>query len=342
MRNIVLVLSGILAIVFDCAAQNSQEYKIAFYNVENLFDTIDDPKVIDEEFLPSSKMAWNSVRYQEKLDKISKVLDSIGAGELPVIAGFCEIENKSVLEDLITKTPLSKGNYEIVHEDSPDARGIDVGLIYRKDFFTYLSQEAIAVNFENDTTKTRDILYVKGLTGKKDTLHCFVNHWPSRRGGEQESESKRLTAAKTLKMYTDAILNGNKNAKIIIMGDFNDGPLNKSIKEVLNASVTQPTKERNSLYHMLYNKAVNSGEGSHYYDGHYMMLDQIIVSHGLINAKKGILAGYDNAYVFRADWLMFTDKKTGDKRPNRTYVGPRYVGGYSDHLPVYLKIEKKK
>jgi len=304
---------------------------IAFYNVENLFDTINDPKTTDEEFLPESKLKWTNSIFQQKLKNTAKVISKIDSINGLALIGLAEIENKFVLNELVKTSSLKKKNYQIIHNESPDERGIDVALLYQKCFYKPLKNEFLKVEIPNDTAfKTREILYSCGLIGKKDTLHIFVNHWPSRRGGQEKSETYRILAAKTLKEKCDYILRRNENSKIVIMGDFNDYPDNKSIYEILEA------KEANSTLINLGYQTHKDGNGSTSYDGKWGLLDQIIVSSGIINSNKLI---NNQLQVFKVDWLLFK-RKNGEVSPNRSVAGGKFTGGYSDHLPVYIQFTK--
>ncbi|MCF8298588.1 MAG: endonuclease [Saprospiraceae bacterium] len=301
-------------------------YTIAFYNVENLFDTIDDPKTNDQEFLPTDKKKWDTKKYTTKVNNISKVLASVDEN-LPIIIGLCEIENKSVVEDLVKTKFLQKGKYQIIHQESPDFRGIDNAFLYKKKDFKYLYYKAISVKLpDNPKFTTRDILYVKGLI-KKDTFHIFVNHWPSRSGGQKKSEHKRIQAAKTLKHTVDSIYAVNPKANIIIMGDFNDEPTDKSI-EVL-------TKSKTDNLINLTAKCTKADEGSYYYwkTKEWNKLDQIIVSKDF---------PYSNSYsiefeyhIFKPEWILAKEGEV--MAPSKTFA-KGYNGGYSDHLPVFLKL----
>jgi predicted extracellular nuclease len=316
-----------------------KKFTVAFYNVENLFDTINDPLKNDDDFTPEGKLKWDSNRYLNKTINISKVIMAIGNGEAPAIMGLCEVENREVLDYMIRSTPLKKLNYAVIHEDSPDNRGIDVAMLFRKDIFKPIEHKAISVNLKPDTIKTRDILYVKGVLDGTDTLHVFVNHWPSRIEGEGKSEFKRIQAAKTLRKEIDAIMKADSLAKIIVMGDFNDYPNNKSIEEVLMAKKDTSEIKGKELFNMLYLEHLK-GKGSHFYDNQWGMLDQIIISKSLLKCEKNKLFTLPGrADVFNPDWILYTNKD-GIKIPKRTYVGNSYKGGYSDHLPVYMYLFK--
>lgn len=313
----------------------ASEYTIAFYNVENLFDTEDDPKTSDDEFTPNGEKKWTEKRYQKKLKNIAKVASALDVN-LPMLFGVCEVENLKVLEDLIQEPKLQKANYGIVHFDSPDTRGIDVALMYKKDYFEVLETESLEVNFRfNPNVLTRDILYVRGLLNGEE-VNVFVNHWSSRRKGEKATEYKRLEAAEVLKEKIEEIQEFNAKAKIIVMGDFNDYPNNSSIEDVLEASLEPKSDE-------LYNLAAKLDEnrqGSHFYNDEWGMLDQMMISNSWLSSKKGNVIKDKSVSVFKADWVLFNHFKLG-MIPSKTYSGRKYHGGYSDHLAVYLKMKFK-
>lgn len=315
------------------------DIRFVFYNVENLFDTFDDTLKHDEEFLPWGMKGWKTERYEDKLKKIFKVLVNTGGWELPEIIGLCEIENRFVLEELIRKTPLSREKYGIVHEDSPDARGIDLGFIYRKDAFLPLKHQAISINFPFDEYKTRDILHVEGLVNKRsDTLHIFLCHFPSRRGGQVASEPKRTYVAGQLRSRVDSILGIQPNAQIIITGDFNDEPTNKSIYEVLRAKENWPLANKGDLFNYMHAYKVKEGKGTYKYKGYWNMLDQFIVSEGLLDGKNGVYLKSNSAQIYKRPWLLQEDAENPGDKPFRTYGGAQYLGGYSDHFPIYLDL----
>ena len=311
---------------------------VTFYNTENLFDTIDNPNTLDNEFLPNGKKQWNTERYQDKVSKLAHVLSSISDKKLPDFIGLCEIENKAVVDDLSKNKQLKKAKYSIVHYESPDARGIDVALMVAKKRHKVLYSRPIHVGLPDDKRfKTRDILYVKVFHKcAKDTLHVFVNHWPSRRGGMEKSEHKRKAAAQALKNITDSLQKQNSKANIIIMGDFNDEPDNASISEVLQAYPAKIDPKINKpLLKNLAAELDKEGKGSYYYSyqKQWNMLDQIIISGNMLSTEASIKALSTSQQIFQAEWLIYTSK-SGDKSPSRTY-GRTYYGGYSDHFPVY-------
>ena len=325
-----------LSVIVNVNAQKGQtgQFKIAFYNTENLYDTIDDPKINDEEFLPGSKIAWTTERYNHKLNNIARALIAMDSINLPAIIGLAEVENIAVLNDLITKTGLQKGNYQAILEEGNDQRAIDVGLIFRKNVVKYISHRA----FPSATSfKTRSVLYVKFADAKKDTFHLFVNHWKSRSGGSTETEPQRIENAKTLKHLTDSILGRNPKANIVIMGDFNDEPNNVSLSEVLGAKKPGKKIASTGLYNLMYERFLQ-GEGTLYYKD-WDLFDQFVVSGNMLMKKPGkgavILPPYAN--IFKPDWLLYKTK-SGEMVPNRTAGSKEYFAGYSDHLPVYITL----
>lgn len=305
---------------------------IVSYNVENLFDTIDDKGVIDEEFLPDGKLKWNSERYRVKLDHLVEAL-TMNLAENPVIIGLVEIENKGVLTDLKNTGRLAKTKYEIAHKNSPDARGIDCGLLYDKSAFKLIKMEALKVAIDSiPDFKTRDILYVKGELQGGKIIHLFVNHWPSRRGGENESEIRRIQAATVARAKVDAILKADPKANIVLMGDFNDHPDNKSVRDVLKAkAVTDAAADLVDLFEDDH----RAGKGTHNYKGEWGVLDHFIVSKAVYTGSNGIALSPNDGKIVYEEKLLFT-QKDGSKKPATTYGGPNYYGGYSDHLPIQL------
>ncbi len=323
---------------FSPAPKPKQGIRLAFYNVENYFDIFDDSTIIDEEFLPTSEKQWNEKRYADKRNRIAKTLLAIG-GDYPVgIAGFCEIENRAVMEDLLRSDLLENQNYALVHRESQDARGIDVSLIYHKKLARLLHSAAIKVRQPQDSNwRTRDILYVKlALTKLNDTVHVFVNHWPSRRGGEEASRPLRLLAANTLKQRTDSILAVSPRHSIVIMGDLNDGPSNASLIDGLQVKNTEVAEVVDLVDLMA---LLPEGSGTHKYRGVWEYLDHLVVNAKLLKAESKVYT--PGARVFKAQWLMETDERYTGDQPKRTYAGPRYLDGFSDHLPVYLDIMKR-
>ncbi len=340
MKNIYsIVLIAFVISLAACSKKTTTPITFAFYNVENLFDTIDDPNIWDEKYLPNSKIAWNTERYYHKLDNLSKVMSSIDTAGFPALFGLCEVENIDVLKDLVNHKDLKKANYNIIHKDSPDGRGIDVALLYNTKVFTPVDVKYIIPIFPNNPDlKTRDILYSKGVINNSDTIHVFINHWVSRWGGQAETEPFRIQIAKTIKNITDSILSLQPNANIIIAGDLNDNPTDTSIYKVLQAKESTKTPTNNSLYNLSLTQ-FNNGEGSLYYKS-WDMFDQIIVSTAMLTGKNGLKIDSQSQSVFKQDWMLYQPKK-GPARPSRTAAG-KYYGGFSDHLPVYIGISESR
>lgn len=328
-----LIISGV--VMFSCSSVKKslrQEYTVVSYNVENLFDTVDDLKVPDEEFLPASEKKWDNEKYQKKLADLARVISEVNPKEMPEVVGLVEVENRAVLEDMVKTGKLNGQGYAVIHEESPDYRGIDVALIYRKDAFQEISHEVLPVVFPDDPEfKTRDILHVTGKMRNK-TVHLFVNHWPSRIGGDEKTEPKRILAASVLKTKVDQILAIDAKARIIIMGDMNDEPVNKSLQETLGAAAPNSGA---TLVNLMTPDDV-AGKGTYFYSGAWNMLDNLVVSETVLKGT-GMQVEGGKGNIFSDDWMIFTNKN-GDKTPNRSYVGNKYVGGVSDHFAVYFKM----
>ena len=341
MKTPLLLLTAALLMMQAAVAQQEntgkkkakQAFVAMFYNVENLYDTSNDPKTNDDDFTPAGKVPWTEERLNNKINHLGQVISDINKPGMPDIVGFAEVENRNVLEMLTASAALSNNKYGIVHYDSPDERGIDVALLYNPATFKVITSEPLSVTLP-DNDRTRDILYVKGQLTSGEILHVFINHWPSRREGSEISESKRMAAATVLRSKTDAIQKADKQANILIMGDFNDEPANNSIAKGIGA--LEPTKpiSNNALYSLLYPEFKN-GEGSLFYKD-WDLFDQIIVSGNMLSRKKGLHTSTQDAAIFSAEYLLFKNKN-GEARPNRT-MGDKYFGGYSDHLPVYVKL----
>lgn len=294
---------------------------IVFYNTENLFDTHDDPGTGDDDFTPDGKLNWTDLRLETKLNRIGEAIHMADA-EWPALVGLCEVENAGVVNELARNVELFGAHYAVVHHDSPDERGIDVALLYRERLFTLLASEALNVPLKDD--RTRDILHAT-LASDPDTFHVFVNHWPSRREGQEKSEPKRMIAASVLAKAIEGIRTG-PNMHVLVMGDFNDTPMDRSIQEGLGAGCT-----RTSPLVDLMCLDQPEDHGSHQYNGHWDYLDQFIVDRDLAKRVASAKALWDER-------LLFKHPRSG-LSPNKTYSGTSYKGGYSDHLPVVLRLE---
>lgn len=308
---------------------------IAFYNVENLFDTRDDPRKKDEDFTPSGRNEWSQGRYEKKLIDLSKVIQAMDHGEgLPAIIGLAEVENEDVVREL--GNAILPSGYGVVTENSLDRRGIDVALLYRKDVISIVSYETLRVRFDQQGYTSRDILHVQLMVASQELIHIYINHWPSRRGGQSETEHRRMDAARALKKSVQSVMNKDKNAQIIILGDFNDYPVNVSLTDVLEAKPSD-NRKKGELINLAYHYEL-SDLGTYPYKGDWGMLDQAIVSDNLL-VKDGLYLEENSLDIFKKDFMMYYDKKYKEYKPNRTYGGPRYFGGYSDHLPILLHLK---
>ncbi len=328
---------------FSSKAQtgSSDEASLLFYNVENLFDTKDDSLTEDDDFTPRGEMHWTEKRLKTKLLNLSKVILSASGWNTPDVVALAEVENRLVVERLIHETPLEKIPYKIIHKDSPDHRGIDVVLLYNEKHFYPLEYHYYPLlSTGNQIVRTREILYVSGILNGVDTLHIFVNHWPSRYSGLLESKPTRLAVSRLLKSKIDEVFKKNASAKIIIVGDFNDNPTDESIHDVLHAQNIAGEIEKDELYNLSGNW-LNENRGTLKYQSQWDVFDQIIVSGALLNSGKGFFANEQNATILRLPFLLEEDSKYGDVKLHRTYYGRKYVGGFSDHLPVMLKLNVK-
>ena len=310
-----------------------------FWNLENFFDTKSEVGSVQpekestqsekgsalQEFSAFGKMRWGRRRFVVKRDAIAKTIMDMGEGSFPLFVGVAEVENRYVLNSLIYDSPLSFARYGIIHKDSPDIRGIDVALLYRRDIFRPLSTRFIEVALPDTTRKTRDILYTKGVVDNLDTLHIFINHWPSKFGGEKLSRPAREAAAYALKRVCDSLLDINSRANIIVAGDFNDTPDSETMKMFSGLVNLAGRRHENR-------------EGTIKYRGVWELIDQILVSENLLCSDEPLFTDVSHFSIFKAPYLLERDKAFTGLKPKRTYIGPRYNGGVSDHLPVRLLI----
>ncbi|MCF6170553.1 MAG: endonuclease [Bacteroidales bacterium] len=325
-------LLKISAQIVDKQSIEGAAYRVVFYNAENYFDTQSDTTRDYNEFTPEGEMHWTGIKYREKRACIFQMLMAIGGWEPLALVGFAEIENAFVLQDLIDNTPLRRENYQLVHFESDDKRGIDVGLIYHPQKFNLLSSKKIPVKNPGDPTfTTRDILYVKGLIAG-DTLHVFVNHWVSRWRGLMESQFLRALCAEKLKSTIDSVCAINRNANILVMGDFNDGPEDESILKLATSAVGC---QLSSVGLSTTNKEV---KGTLKHGTEWNKFDQFLVSSALLSNKQGLWVKEAGGFIFAAPFLLEKDEKYLGVKPKRTYSGFKYNGGFSDHLPVFIDI----
>lgn len=341
-----IFFTAVLLLCFFSSSAQTNKYKVSligFYNLENLYDTVDNPKVNDEEFLPNSERQYNSRIYKDKLERMSIVISQMGTDINPdglAILGVAEIENDTVLTDLVNMPKLKDRKLKIVHYDSPDFRGVDVGMLYNPKYFKPLYSAPLFVKLpggSKDSYFTRDILYAKGLMDG-DTIHVFVNHWPSRSGGEERSIPARAAAASVCKHVVDSLMAINPQSKVIIMGDLNDDPISPSVVKVLKANGVEKKVKTTDLFNPWW-EMYKKGIGTLAYQDAWGLFDQIIVSgNWLPKDQKGYF--YQKASIFNKDFLV---QKTGKFRgySKRTWDGMTYNYGYSDHFPVYIMLLKK-
>jgi predicted extracellular nuclease len=311
-----------------------KKHTIAFYNIENLFDIYNDEIKRDNDFLPSAEKRWTVKRYKNKLNKIGFVIPNIGNKQTqkhPAIIGLAEVENEAVLKDLVNSKHLKEFNYKFVHYNSKDERGIDVALLYDEAIFKVAHSKAYTIDLLNEKGEpdyTRDILLVSGLFEGLE-LHLIVNHWPSRRDGDFETEGKRITASNKVSEIIDDLKTINPEARILIMGDFNDDPSCKSIKQLV---------AKKGLFNPM-DTLLSNERGTTSYRQKWNLFDQFIFTTNFFDRKKKNLR-FIEANIFDEDFLKLSDGKYKGS-PYRTYVGKNYKGGYSDHFPVYLILNKK-
>ncbi len=337
------------SLVISCyfgISQTTTEYQlrtIGFYNLENLFDTKNDTLIYDDDRTPEGKDTWTQERYEHKLGQLSTVISQIGmdvSKTPPDVIGVCEVENKQVLEDLVNHQNLRKYDYGIVHFDSPDERGIDVALLYRTSVFIPMSFDSRRLLLSKDDgfrDYTRDQLVVEGILDN-EKIYFIVNHWPSRSGGEARSRPFRLAAAKLNKRIIDSIQRHNSLAKIISMGDFNDDPIDPSFKRILDIKGKKKQLDSMSLFGPM-EKLFRKGEGSLAYRDKWNLFDQMYMTANLINKEKETYTFW-KAGIFAPNYIIDTKGKYKGY-PLRTYAGGSYIGGYSDHFPVYVYLVRE-
>lgn len=343
MRRTLFLLIMICATLGQAQEKSYQATCVAFYNFENLFDTEDDPNIRDDEFLPQGKRLWNETLYQEKLSNMATVVGMMGTNvtpDGPAILGICEVENKKVLEDFVQQEKIAARDYQIVHHDSPDKRGIDVALIYQAKYFSVKNVKPYNLNImksKKDTLFSRDILLVSGVLNGEPT-HIMVNHWPSRGGGENKAAAYRQKAGQICKQIADSLYQDNPACNIIIMGDLNDDPTSPSVKKYLAAKGKVAKTPKGGLYNPLCD-SYKKGIGTTAYRDSWGVFDQIIISQSLLDKTADKMLFY-KAEIFKQPWMIQTTGKYKGY-PKRTFSGDAYNGGYSDHLPVLIYLVKE-
>lgn len=337
-KGIAVIITGTLSLLFSSLIEGysrdgpGHSARIMFYNVENLFDIFDDTISDDDEFLPDGIRRWNHTRYNRKINSLYKTILAAGEWSPPAIVAFCEIENRKVLEDLVHGTNLSKYDYSIIHQDSPDPRGIDVCMIYREDMIEIISSRYLLPPVTGDNPDaTRSVLYSRCLFSG-DTIHLFVNHWPSRRGGALAGEVMRMQIAGMIRMKIDSLASVmNSEARIIIMGDFNAIPEDQEI-----SLITGNYDSGLSMINL--SESLAGGTGTYRYRGTWEIIDQVIVSDMLLNCRSGVYSHPGMLRIFKPDFLLRKDPLYPGLSPFSTWTGYRYQGGFSDHLPVILEL----
>ena len=340
-----ILLTGLFAALI-VAAFAQKPYKVVFYNFENLFDTIRNPEIYDEEFTPEGPKKWNSTKYNKKLNNLSRVLFDIAAmdKDYPVVIGCSEIENRNVMEDVASTPKLAPAQYRIVHYDSPDARGVDVGFFYRSDVFKLEGSAPIRFTMEDmPDFRTRDIVTMWG-TIEGEPFYFMVAHWPSRLGGKEASSPKREEAARQVKHIVDSVLAANPATKAVVMGDLNDDATDKSIVEGLRAKGKIKEVQKGDMFNPFI-ALLKAGYGTLAYRDEWNLFDNIVVSENLATGSTGSLkiqpVGKSKFYggIFHRPYMF---QKEGQYKgyPLRTFVGNDFQGGFSDHFPVYIYIGK--
>ncbi len=317
--------------------RGDDEIRAMFYNVENLFDPTEDSAKADEEYQPTGMRGWTYNRLKRKQINIAKVVLAIGGWDPPDLIGLCEVENRIVLYGLTNNTPLKSFGYKIIHYESPDPRGIDVALLYRPEKFRVLYSMPISIRFPFDAdARTRDILFVKGIACKRDTINIFVNHWPSKYGGAMATIPKRKYVASVLRKNADSLMAMNPNSNILIMGDLNDSPYDESVSMVLRAKMDSTNLAPDDLYDMLAGSGLSWKKGTIKFREEWETIDHMIVSRPLLSYTTP-----HSLQIFDAPFLLQDDEAWFGQKPFRTYFGAKYIGGFSDHLPIYMDFKFK-
>lgn len=338
------LLIGCSFLVLRTLAQETKKQYVpalvGFYNIENLYDTIDSPNTDDAEFLPSGKKQWTGPRYMRKLDQNARVIAEMGKDLHPhgmAILGLCEVENRKVVEDLVATAALRDRNYQVVHEDSPDRRGVDVALVYDPEMYKVYAHKSYKLAMVDTSFRTRNQLLVSGVLDG-DTTHVIVCHWPSRRGGEKRSEPNRKAAAELGRHIIDSLLAINSNARIMLMGDLNDDPVNVSVARFVNATGDK-TKAVNGVFYNAMYDPYQKGIGTLAWRDSWNLFDQILLSPALVTGEGGDYKYY-GVRIFNEGYLRQTDGNFAGY-PFRTYVGDSYQDGFSDHFPVFVILVKE-
>jgi len=309
----------------------AQEFSVMFYNAENLFDTFDDTTKNDDEFLPHGSRRWTGTRYRKKIAGVSRVIAAAGEWELPAVIGVCEVENEKVVKDLAYSTLLSAGNYGIVHRESPDPRGIDLALLFRREMFRIEAVRSwVPERSEGPAWESRNLLYVK-MTMDDDTLHVILCHFPSRRGGVLAAEGLREEMAELVRVKADSVVSSSADASVIVMGDFNARPDDKIMTEMAGDDLLVNAAEGLSA----------GGEGSYRFQGTWEMIDQILITAAMTDGSGSFMADPRSFRCVSVPFMLTADPDYPGKKPFSTYGGFRWSGGYSDHLPVMIRLRHR-
>ncbi len=309
--------------------------RIVFYNTENFYDPFNDTLTMDEDYLPGEVRAWNYQRFRTKTIHIARALIAAGQWHPPDLIGLCEVENRFVLKQLVNTSPLQYLHYRVVHEESPDPRGVDVALLYRVDRFRVLAHGILRIHNPIDSNfRTRDILHVEGTLPNGDTLHVLVNHWPSKFGGVAQSLPKRIFVARRLRSFIDSLQESDRHSKIVVMGDFNDTPDQESVTEFLKATGDRDSQDSGTLFNLT--ASIKGNRGTHKFQGEWSAIDQFMISRSLLQGCVEL--SQEGLKIVEEAFLLEDDESYSGRKPYRTYSGPRYIGGYSDHLPIVFDL----
>jgi predicted extracellular nuclease len=331
---LILFISGCLSLQTH---RKTKEFRLMFYNVENLYDTIDEPHVQDNEYMPNSIKNWTSERYRKKIADLAQVLCLGGNKVPPAIIGFAEVENKEVVQDIFRESCFESQKYAIIHGNNREPRGINVALAYRKDQFRHLGHKLLFINRSDEKSHNwSGILYVKGIVFGSDTLHLFINHWKSRNGEQDETEIKRMYEAQALRRAIDSLSFLFRNPKIILMGDFNDEPADSSMRTIINRKPDTTGTQMQNLMLAL----EKPGDGTYSHKGRWLFFDQVLVSNSLLNSGTNLHVKEGSLKVVKYDFMLKYNEKADDQIPFKTYAGDNYLGGISDHLPLTLCLER--
>lgn len=335
-----ILLAWILSFVINAALAQTESgnFKVLFYNLENLFDIVDDSITNDENYTPEGEMHWTIGRLNTKINNVSKVIIAAGGWKTPDILIFCEVENRFVLEKLANSYALQNSDYQIIHKESPDHRGIDIAMLYRRNSFYPLEYQYYPLRVNKETVATREILYVNGIVNSKDTLHIFGNHWPSRYSGLLETKELREASARLLRKKIDEVQENYQSPKIIVLGDFNENPTDDPVLKVLKAEPIKEMIKGDWLYNLSADW-LNPGKGTMKFQSQWFVFDQIMVTGNLLISGKGVSTKPENAEIIDLPFLFQPDEKFGGLKLFRTYYGFDYQGGFSDHLPVMIQLQ---